>query len=308
MSSKLTNFIRENKLKLIFGGLGILTVSGVAAYFALNNSNDDGQNIKKNKSFVQGTMHYKELSNSIKANKAKGIKSLTDDQQNIAQLAINEFTSSINENLELHKSYYYRGAIYLRLDMYNEALNDASKAIESASSNNEFIKAYISQGDSYNKLKQYDNSITAYNKALSYNPTKVIDIKNINKKLASVSKAQKRQEANDLKLKQAFATTPVKEPMETSSTLNDSISDIKLDKTDNNDVNEENNEIVSTKDDGSIVVVDKAPIDKSANDEGIDFTNMSTTGNEGNEVSEAAQPIDKSANDEGIDFTNMSTW
>ena len=70
---------------------------------------------------------------------------------------------------EMHIPYNNRGATYAKLDQWDKAAKDYSKAVEIDPT---FERGYSNLGDAYAKMKQWDEVITNYSKAIELKPDK----------------------------------------------------------------------------------------------------------------------------------------
>jgi tetratricopeptide (TPR) repeat protein len=82
-------------------------------------------------------------------------------------LAISEYTKSIEIDPKHFEPYHYRGIAYRHKGQYDQAISDFTKAIEL---NPEWANAYYNRGFAYLNKTQYDQAISDCTKAIELNP------------------------------------------------------------------------------------------------------------------------------------------
>ena len=122
--------------------------------------------------------------------------------------ALSVFNTVIKLRPDFDQAYYYRGNVYNKLHIDNDALNDYSKAIHL---NDKFTYAYIQRAYLYRKLKDFDGALNDFNIAISigvneadvyYNRADLL-IKEYNKIEKAIDDFSKAIEL-DSELKEAF--------------------------------------------------------------------------------------------------------
>jgi serine/threonine protein kinase len=83
------------------------------------------------------------------------------------QLAITDFSKSMQLNPQFPNNYHKRGLVYFRQGNYEQALKDLTKAVEL---NPIYVGAYYNRGVIYHHLKDYDLAIKDFNKVIELKP------------------------------------------------------------------------------------------------------------------------------------------
>ncbi|MEZ6142478.1 MAG: tetratricopeptide repeat protein [Zavarzinella sp.] len=85
------------------------------------------------------------------------------------------FTEMIAKEPEITNHYAFRGWAYSRLEKYDEALKDYSKALELSPTS---VGWYNNRGLIYRRQKKYDKALADFNQALTLSPDYVLVIRN----------------------------------------------------------------------------------------------------------------------------------
>jgi tetratricopeptide (TPR) repeat protein len=86
--------------------------------------------------------------------------------------AINNYTMLTNSNQNNYSAIANRCSCYLKLEKYQDALNDAVKCVKQKSNND---KAWGKLGASLYGLNRLDESLASYNKAYNIEPLKIYE-------------------------------------------------------------------------------------------------------------------------------------
>jgi tetratricopeptide (TPR) repeat protein len=83
------------------------------------------------------------------------------------QKAVEDYTKSIELQLDKMQAYVNRGRAYSRLEQYDKAISDYKKALELQP---DFVEVYNYLGIAYYRIEEYDKAILEFNKALQLDP------------------------------------------------------------------------------------------------------------------------------------------
>jgi len=104
----------------------------------------------------------------IQPNQFDCIKNLVISQidMNLLQDALETLKIGLSFFSENHEIFYLQGNIYLRLNMFSEAVGSYKKSLEL---NPKFFDSFLNLGFTHNKNKEYEEAISAYQKAIVLN-------------------------------------------------------------------------------------------------------------------------------------------
>ena len=104
----------------------------------------------------------------IQPNQADCIKNLVISQidKNLLHDALETLQNGLRSFSENYEIFYLQGNVYLRLDMFSEAVESYKRSLELKP---EFIDSFLNLGFAHNKNKEYREAISAYQKVIELN-------------------------------------------------------------------------------------------------------------------------------------------
>ena len=84
--------------------------------------------------------------------------------------AIEEWDHAISDNPKSGISYYHRSYDYGKLGRYQDAVDDATKALKLTRKESTKVRAYIARANSYMHLNQYNSAVDDASQAIQINP------------------------------------------------------------------------------------------------------------------------------------------